>query len=136
MDTAVIWVSREAEYFFEGGWTDFCPTGKSLVARMQPSEIRGRSLVEIVLPDCAWPHPGYACVSNMMQGVGPQRQRKKRKRYAYAYHQGYQRRGQADLNTAAPSPHFAPPPPPPQAHPPCFFRRAPAPQPTKTQLRP
>src|SRR5258708_29416886 len=36
MDIAVIWVSREAEYFFEGGWTDFCPTGKSLVARMQP----------------------------------------------------------------------------------------------------
>ncbi len=67
MDIAVIWVSREAEYFFEGGWTDFCPTGKSLVARMQPSEIRGRSLVEIVLPDCAEPVIGRA----FARPVGP-----------------------------------------------------------------
>jgi hypothetical protein len=30
MDIRVIWVKREAEYFYNRGWTGFCPTGKSL----------------------------------------------------------------------------------------------------------
>jgi hypothetical protein len=35
MDIEVIWVERETEYFLKGGWTGFCPTGKS--ARFSPS---------------------------------------------------------------------------------------------------